>query len=69
MISNDKELVAMQERVNYLQNALTQLRVTASPSEFPLVSGSYRAEVERMQSKIADYLLRHVLKPLPAEAA
>lgn len=69
MISNDKELATIQERVNYLQNLLARLRVTASPSEFPLVASSYRAEVERMQSEIADYLARHASKPFPAEAA
>jgi hypothetical protein len=59
----------MQERVNYLQNVLARLRVTASSSEVSLVSESYRTEVERMQSEIAEYLALHTSKPVPAEAA
>jgi hypothetical protein len=38
---------------------LAQLRVTSRPEEFPLVAGGYRAEVERMQEEVLDYLTRH----------
>ncbi len=69
MIRNDQELSVIQERVNYLQNLLAHLRVTASPAEFPLVASSYRAEMERMQIEIAEYLKRHASEPVPAEAA
>lgn len=69
MIRNDAELRTTQERIAYLQNVLAQLRVTASAREFPLVSGGYRAEVERMQAEVADYLAHHASAVRPAEAA
>jgi hypothetical protein len=39
MIHNDQELKATQERIAYFQRLLSQLRVTATPEEFPLVAG------------------------------
>jgi hypothetical protein len=59
MIENDRELAVTQERVAYFLRLLAQLRVSSRPDEFPLVAGGYRAEVERMQQEILDYLTRH----------
>ena len=59
MIANDKELAATNERIDYFLKLLSQLRVSSRPDEFPLVAGGYRAEVERMQREVLDYLTRH----------
>lgn len=67
MIHNDQELKATQERITYFQRLLSQLRVTATPEEFPLVAGGYRAELVRMQDEVLVYLTRHASEPTPAE--
>ena len=59
MIHNDKELKVTQRRVAYFQNLLLQLRVKATPEEFPLVSSGYRMEIKKMQDEILEYLTRH----------
>ena len=69
MIANDKELNVTQERINRLQRILLQLRVTASPQEFPYVSSGYVAEIDKMQAEIMDYLKRHSSESLPQVAA
>ena len=50
MIHNDQELAVTQQRIAYFQRVLAQLRVTASPEEFPAVASGYRAEIVRMQA-------------------
>jgi hypothetical protein len=60
MIHNDQELKATQERIAYFQRLLAQLRITATPEEFPAVAGGYRAEIERMQDEVLSYLTQHV---------
>ncbi len=69
MIHNDQELAAMQERMVYFQRLLAQLRVTATPEEFPAVASGYRAELEQMQDEVLNYLTRHASEPTPAKAA
>ena len=69
MIHNDQELQATQERMAYFQRLLAQLRVTATPTEFPLVASGYRAEVVRMQDEVLAYLTRHASEPVPAEVS
>lgn len=56
MIQNDQELGVARERIVYLLDLLARLRVTSRPEELSLVSGGYRAEVERMQREVLDYL-------------
>lgn len=56
MIQNDQELKVTQGRIAYLLDLLARLRVSSRPEEFALVSGGYRAEVERMQREVLDYL-------------
>jgi hypothetical protein len=68
MIRNDQELQTTQDRIAYFQRLLTQLRVTASPEEFPAVASAYRAELESMQKEVLDYLSRHASQPVPVEA-
>lgn len=58
MIQNDEELTVIQERIAYFLDLLARLRRSARPEELPLVSGGYRAEVERMQRDVLDYLTR-----------
>jgi hypothetical protein len=68
MIANDRELKGTQERIAYFQNLLAQFRVTATPTQFPLMASGYRAEIERMQEEVMAYLTRHVSEPVPAKA-
>jgi hypothetical protein len=56
MIQNDQELKVTRERISYLLDLLALLRVGSRPEELALVSGGYRAEVERMQREVRDYL-------------
>jgi hypothetical protein len=56
MIQNDHELNVTRERITYLLDLLARLRITSRPEELALVSGGYRAEVERMQRDVLDYL-------------
>ncbi len=56
MIQNDKELEVTRERIAYLVDLLARLRVSSRPEELAIVSGGYRAEVERMQREVLDYL-------------
>ena len=67
MIKNDKELKVTQDRIAYFEKLLAQLRLSASPEEFPAVASGYRTEVEVMQQEVLDYLTRHATAPLPAE--
>ena len=69
MIHNDQALQATQERMAYFYRLLAQLRVTATPAEFPLVASGYRAEVVRMQDEVLAYLTRHASEPVPAEVS
>jgi hypothetical protein len=69
MIANDNELKGTQARVAYFQDLLSQMRVTASPELFPSMASGYRAEIEKMQREILDYLTRHAGQIPPAEVA
>lgn len=68
MNHNDKELKVTQQRIAYFQNLLLQLRVRATPEEFPLISSGYRAEIEKMQDEVLEYLTRHSSEPIPTGA-
>jgi len=65
MIRNDRELQTTQERIEYFQRLLGQLRVTATPEEFTLVASGYRAEIIRMQDEALEYLTRHASASVP----
>lgn len=39
----------------YFQHLPAQLRVTASPEEFPLVADGYCQEIIRMQDEVLEY--------------
>jgi hypothetical protein len=56
VIQNDQELKVACERVSDLLDLLARLRVSSRPEELALVSGGYRAEIERMQREVLDYL-------------
>jgi hypothetical protein len=56
MIQNDQELAVTRDRIAYFLDLLARLRRTCRPEELGLVSGGYRAEVERMQREVLDYL-------------
>ena len=57
MIGNDPELAVTRERVAMFERMLEELRRTARPEEWPALSSGYRAEIERMQREILDYLV------------
>jgi hypothetical protein len=48
MVHDTKEAAATQDRVAYFVDLLQRIRTTARSDEYDLVTGSYRAEVERM---------------------
>jgi hypothetical protein len=56
MIQSDQELKVTRERISYLLDLLARLRVNSRAEELALVSSGYRAEVERMQREVLDYL-------------
>jgi hypothetical protein len=56
MIQNDQELKVTRERITYLLDLLARLRGSSRPEELALVSCGYRAEVERIQREVFDYL-------------
>jgi hypothetical protein len=58
MIQNDQELAVTRERISYFLDLLARLRVSSRPEELPFVTSGYRAEVERMQREVLDYLTR-----------
>lgn len=69
MIANDLELKGTRERISYFQDLLSQMRRTASPELFPNMASGYRAEIEKMQREVMDYLTRHASQLPPAEVA
>ena len=56
MIQNDKELAVTQDRITYFLDLLVRLRISSRPEELALITSGYRAEVERMQGEVLDYL-------------
>ncbi len=56
MIQNDQELTVTQERIAYFLDLLARLRQSSRSEELALVTSGYRAEVERMQREVLDYL-------------
>ena len=58
MIRNDQELAVARGREAKLERLLEDLRGTARPEEWPALSSGYRLEIERLQGKILDYLVR-----------
>ncbi len=68
MIANIQELAVAQERIAFFLSGLAQLCVTATPEEFPYVASGYRAEIERMQAEVLEYLMRHAIETVRVEA-
>jgi hypothetical protein len=56
MIQNHQEFTIAQERIAYFLDLLMQLCTSSRPEELALVTSGYRAEVERMQREVLDYL-------------
>lgn len=57
MIQNDNELQATQERIQKFQSYVAQMKATIEdPQEFEMMSGSYRAEIEKMHREVMEYL-------------
>jgi hypothetical protein len=56
MIRNDVELQAAQEYVLRFERILASARAKYTPEAYQAMSGSYLAEIERVNSEIAEYL-------------
>ncbi len=69
MIRNEIELKGTQERISYFQSLLGQMRLKARPEEFRAMASGYRAEIEKMQGEVLDYLTRHASETIQAESA
>ena len=69
MIANDAELKGTRERIAYFEDLLAQMRVASRPELFPSMASGYRAEIEKMQREVLEYLTRHVSESPPAQVA
>ena len=69
MIANDEELKGTRVRIAYFEDLLAQMRVATRPDLFPSMASGYRAEIEKMQREVLEYLTRHVSQPVPAALA
>ncbi len=69
MIVNDDELNGTRARIAYFEDLLAQMRVAAPADLFPGMASGYRAEIEKMQREVLEYLTRHVSQPPPAQVA
>jgi hypothetical protein len=69
MIANDRELAVTRERITQFERILERLRENARPEDWPAMSSGYRAEIERMQREILDYLTRAVADPKQRSAS
>jgi hypothetical protein len=69
MIANDDELKGTRARIASFEDLLVQMRVAAPLELFPSMASGYRAEIEKMQGEVLEYLTRHVSQPPPAEVA
>ncbi len=59
MINNDTEFQATQERITFFVNQISQMRKTASESDYFHMSAAWLAELEKMQSDVIQYLRIH----------
>lgn len=69
MIATNDELKVTRARIAYFEDLLAQMRVAASAELFPSMASGYRAEIEKMQREVLEYLTRHISQPAPAELA
>jgi len=69
MIANDQELNGTRARIANFEDLLAQMRVAARPELFASMASGYRAEIEKMQREVLEYLTRHVSQPAPAPSA
>jgi len=69
MIANDDELKGTRARIAYFEDLLAQMRVTARAELFHDMASGYRAEIEKMQREVLEYLTRHVSQSPSAEVA
>ena len=67
MIANDEELKGTRERIAHFEDLLSQMRVNARPDLFPSMASGYRAEIEKMQREVLEYLTCHASQaPAPS---
>ncbi|MGE0534612.1 MAG: hypothetical protein AB7O68_06530 [Pirellulales bacterium] len=57
MITNDAELGATRDRINWFQDQVAQLRSTeTNPTNYRAAVGGFLAEIDRMQLDVREYL-------------
>jgi hypothetical protein len=69
MIANDNELKGTRARIAYFEDLLAQLRVAACAELFPSMASGSRAEIEKMQREVLEYLTHHISHSSRAEVA
>lgn len=69
MIANEQELHATQERIQYFEGVLEQMRVKARPEEFRFMANGYRDEIEKMHDEVLDFLTCHSSETIPTRRA
>jgi hypothetical protein len=69
MIANDDELKGTRAQIATFEDLLAQMRVNAPVELFPSMASGYRAEIEKMQCEVLEYLTRHACQPPLAEVA
>ena len=57
-IRNDAELAAKRARISEVLDRLAQLRSNGRPEDFARTGREARAEIERLQKEVLDYLTR-----------
>ena len=56
MVTNDRELAITRAQIDYLLDLLAHLRVAPKPERFTRTAARHRAEIERMNREVLDYL-------------
>jgi hypothetical protein len=69
VIANDNELQGTRARIVQFEDLLAQMRIAARPEVFPSMASGYRAEIEKMQREVLEYLTRHASQLAPVAQA
>jgi hypothetical protein len=56
MIANNDQFTGTRARIVSFEDLLAQMRVTAPVELFPSMVSGYRAEIEKMQREVLEYL-------------
>lgn len=59
MLSSDNQVQINQERINYYEKLLLQLRTTTTAQQYNVASAAYIAEINKLHNEIVHYLKTH----------